>query len=187
MSHSKQRRIVLIDTRFQLKMAGTFLLLQLVLTGLFAFVLYLFMDSELKAGLASAHAAYKSLDQMLLPIIAVLGGFNLLFSTVAITSFVVILTHRIAGPLHRFRTILDELSHRQIPAHTRIRPKDQLGEVSNSMTLAVETLTADLKALCANAKDMKSAHERQDLDGIEKHAAELERILGAWKMPEIRG
>jgi methyl-accepting chemotaxis protein len=186
MSHSKPRRIVLIDTRFQLKMAGAFVLLQLVLTGVFAFVLYLFMDSELKAGLASAHAAYKSLDQMLLPIVAVLAGFNFLLSTVVITSFVVILSHRIAGPLHRFRIILDDLAHRQIPAHTRIRPKDQLGEVSTSMTFAVETLTADLEALCAAAEGMKKAHEAQDRDAIDQHAADLERLLGAWKMPEKR-
>jgi methyl-accepting chemotaxis protein len=187
MRPTKHRRIVLIDTHFQLRMAGAFLLLQLALTGIFSLALYLFMDSELKAGLASAHAAYRSLDQMLLPLVAVLAGFSFLLSTVAVTGFVVILSHRIAGPLHRFRTVLEELAHRQIPGHARIRPKDQLGEVSESMGHAMETLTTDLEALCAAAATMKKAHEDQDTATFERCAAELERILGEWKLPPRQG
>lgn len=183
MSTKKPRRIVLIDTRFQLRLAGTFLLVQLCLTGLFAGALYVFMDSELKAGLASAHAAYRSLDQMLLPLVGVLAGFSFLLSTVIVTSFVVLLSHRIAGPLHRFRTVLEELGRRQIPAHSRIRPDDQLGEVSEAMGQALATFTADLDALSAAADAVRTARERQDMDALDRGLAEQARVLAGWKRP----
>jgi sensor histidine kinase YesM len=183
MKPSSHRRIILIDTPFQLRMAGGFLLLQLALTGVFTVVLYLFMDSELKVGLASAHAAYRSLDQMLLPIVTVIAGFNLLLSIVVITSFVVILSHRIAGPLYRFRAILENLAQRRISAHTHLRPKDQLEAVSQAMTLALATLTTDLDGLSAATKALRQALANQDLASAERHAAELERLLGAWQPP----
>ena len=178
------RRIVLIDTRFQLRMAASFLFLQLLLTGLFSLALYLFMDSELKAGLASAHAAYKSLDQMLLPIVGMLAGFSLLVSTVIVTAFVVLLSHRIAGPLHRFRIILEELGSRRIQTDARIRPDDQLGEVSDSMGRALQTLTVDMRALYATAASMKTAQDTKDVEAIDRGVSELVRILAAWKLAD---
>ena len=42
MSKPNQRRIVLIDHRFQLRMAASFILLQVLLTALFAAGLYIF-------------------------------------------------------------------------------------------------------------------------------------------------
>ncbi len=181
MPTQKTRRIVLIDTRYQLRMAGAFLLLQLVLTGLFSFGLYLFMDSELKAGLASAHAAYRSLEQMLLPIVAVLAGFSLLLSALLIISFVVILSHRIAGPIYRFRAQLEELGRRRIPPHAGIRPGDQLGEVSETLGRALEILAADFEALRAAADAMEKARQSQDPEALARSGSDLQRILSEWK------
>lgn len=186
MPDPKHRRIVLIDTRFQLKMAGAFLLLQVLLTGLLSLALYLFMDSELKAGLASAHAAYRSLDQMLLPLVAVLAGFSLLLSTVIVTVFVVFLSHRIAGPLYRFRSVLEGLGQRRLPQHTAIRPDDQLGEISDTLTHAVATLGADLAALSAAAEAIRRAHTQQDWTSLERNTQALEAILKGWELPPKR-
>jgi methyl-accepting chemotaxis protein len=183
MQPKKNRRIVLIDTRFQLRMAGAFILLQLVLTGLFSVALFLFMDSELKAGLASAHAAYRSLDQMLLPIVAVLAGFSFLLSTVVVTSFVVLLSHRIAGPLHRFRLVLEGLAQRRIPADARIRPDDQLGELSDTLGLTLSTLSSDLEALRATTAALEKAQLDQDQQGLAQGIADLKGLLAAWEAP----
>jgi signal transduction histidine kinase len=181
MSPVKHRRIILIDTRFQLRMAAYFILLQVLLTGLFSAVLYLFMDSELKAGLASAHAAYRSLDQMLLPIVGVLAGFSFLLSTVLVTVFVVFLSHRIAGPLHRFRSMLDDLGQRRIPSNSPLRPKDQLGEISESMGRVVNTLSIDLDQLNAAVASLRKAQESHDAVALDKGITDLTQTLAPWK------
>lgn len=180
MKPDRPRRIILIDTRFQLRMAGAFILLQVVLTGAFAFGLYLFMDSELQAGLASAHTTYRSLDRMLLPLVLVLAGFSLALSTALVTGFVVILSHRIAGPLHRFRTVMEELAERRLPAHARIRPKDQLGALSDSTGRALDTLQADLKALHSTLVQAQSALAAGDLPTTGKALSELGGTLSRW-------
>jgi len=181
MTPDQKRRIILIDTRFQLRLAGAFLLVQVLLTGLFGFGLYLFLDSEVQAGLASAHASYRSLEQMLLPIILVLAAFNLALSAALVTGFVVLLSHRIAGPLFRFRSVLEDLAERKIPGHTGIRPEDQLSEVATSLGKAVGTLATDLSALRAVTADLRqAAFPRQD-SALESALARLEHLLGAWK------
>ncbi|MBP1772341.1 MAG: hypothetical protein H6P99_1504 [Holophagaceae bacterium] len=182
MSQDRPRRIVLIDTRFQLRLAGAFLLLQVVLTGVFAFGLYLFMDSELKAGLASAHAAYRSLDQMLLPLVLVLAGFSLAVSTALVTAFVVILSHRIAGPLHRFRLVMEDLAERRVAAHARIRPDDQLGVLSQATGRALATLGADLAAAQASLGRAQAALEVGDGPATTQALRDLEGILSPWRV-----
>ena len=178
---TKTRRIVLIDTRFQLRLAGAFLILQVILTGLFGFGLYLFMDSELKAGLASAHASYRSLEQMLLPIVLVLAAFSLALSTAMVTGFVVLLSHRIAGPLFRFRTVLEDLAGRRLATHTQIRPDDQLVEVATSLGRAVDTLSSDLSALKAAAAELRQAAGPLQNPALDAAVTRLDQILGAWE------
>lgn len=182
MNHRKQRRIILIDTRFQLRLAGAFILLQILLTGLFTAGLYVFMDSELKAGLASAHAAYHSLDQMLLPLVLVLAGFNVLLSMGLVTAFVVVLSHRIAGPLHRFRIVMEDLAARRLAEGARIRPDDQLGVLSEATGSALDTLQSDLQSL---ASALSAAHQSLDAGDVEatgRGLTTLEAILAPWSI-----
>jgi hypothetical protein len=51
------------------------------------------------------------------------------------------------------------------------------------MTLAMGTLTTDLGALSAATKALRQALANQDPVSAERHAAELERLLGAWQPP----
>ena len=154
--------------------------MQVLLTGAFAFAMYVFLESEIQAGLASAHAAYRTMGQMLMPIVLVMSGFSLAVSTVCVTAFVILLSHRIAGPLYRFRAVLDELAERRIPAHTRIRPGDQLHGLAQSFTVAVDNLEADLNALKDAADALRAAHSAGDLQAQEPAIAELERVMDTW-------
>ena len=175
MNANHARRIVLIDPRFQFRLAASFLAVQLLLTGLFALGLYLFLDSELQANLASAHARFLALDRMLLPIVAVLSAFSLALSTVLVTVFVVLLSHRLAGPVFRFRTALEQLADRNPNPWTRIRETDQFGELARALQRATATVGGDLLAI-------RSAVDEAG-DGLESAQAALARvraIVGAW-------
>jgi len=180
MSHAKQRRIVLIDHRFQLRLAGLFILVQVGLTGLFSVALYVFLESEVQAGLASAHAAYHTVGQMLMPIVLVLAAFSLAISTICVFVFVIALSHKIAGPLYRFKVILDELAARRIPDHTKIRPGDQLHDLAVPFARAVDNLEADLNTLKDAAEALRAAHGAEDLQAAEPAIAAVERVMDTW-------
>lgn len=183
MATPKPRRIVLINPRFQLRLAAAFLAVQVVLTGLFAAGIFLVLDSELSASLSSAHARAQSLERMLLPIVAVLSGFSLALSTVLVTAFVVLLSHRLAGPMHRFRSVLDQLAARQLHPSARIRPEDQLEEVAQSLQGMVTTVSADLEALAAAAEEAKRCAGAAGDPATLAAIGRLEAILAAWHRP----
>jgi methyl-accepting chemotaxis protein len=181
MSTSKQRRIVLIDHRFQLRMAASFVILHVLLTGLFAGALYLFMDSEIHASLASAHASYQSMSQVLAPIVIILSIFSITLSMVLATIFVVLLSHKIAGPLYRFRSVLDALAHRHLLAHANIRPGDQLGELATTLGLALEVVNADVHSVQQSVRSVRTAHQQGDVLALEQALADIEATLATWK------
>lgn len=181
MSPPNKRRIVLIDPRFQLRMAAAFILLQVLLTALFAAGLYIFMDSELHADLASAHASYKSLSEMLLPVVLTLAMFSVTLSVVLTSVFVVLISHKIAGPMYRFRTVLESLSHRRFEAHTRIRPDDQLGELAISLDKAIKTVRTDIHGLHQSVWKLRESHAKADSGSFDIQIAEIERTLDAWE------
>ncbi len=187
MTHAKQRRIVLIDHRFQLRLAGLFMLVQVGLTAIFAGGLYVFLESEVQAGLASAHAAYHTVGQLLMPIVLVLAAFSLAVSTICVFVFVIALSHKIAGPLYRFKVILDELAARRIPDHTQIRPGDQLHDLAEPFTRAVDHLEEDLNTLKTAADQLRASHEAGDRDATEAAILAVETVMDTWSRRKGRG
>lgn len=180
MKPNKQRRIVLIDSRFQLRMAVEFIALQVLLTCLFASLLYLFMDSEIHADLASAHASYQSLSELLLPIVAVLTIFSVTLSILLATVFVVKISHRIAGPMHRFNTVLESLSQRRFETVTRIRPDDQLGELASTLGEALAVVKGDIHSLKSALEDLRASQAAGDSGAVEAELIRIENTLNAW-------
>ena len=183
MSQTNQRRIVLIDNRFQLRMAAAFIAVQILLTALFSAALFIFMDSELHADLASAHASYKSLSEMLLPIVLMLSAFSIVLSVILTTAFVVLISHKIAGPMYRFRTVLESLAHHRFEAHTSIRPDDQLGELAISLNEAIQTVKTDIHELHQSVWRLRESHAKGDVNGFETEIAAIEKTLDAWEKP----
>jgi methyl-accepting chemotaxis protein len=179
-SHEK-RRIVLIDHRFQLRMAAAFIALQIFLTAIFALGLYLFMDSEIHASLASAHASYKSLSDMLLPIVAILAAFSVTLSIVLVTVFVVLVSHKIAGPMYRFRIELESLAQRHLKTVTHIRPEDQLGELALSLSKALTTVKTDIHILQQAAVRLREGNAKGDKEELATEISLIESTLKAWE------
>lgn len=175
-----RRRIVLIDHRFQLRMAAAFIALQIVLTGLFAVALYLFMDSEIHADLASAHASYQSLSQMLFPIVVILSVFSVLLSVVLSTVFVVLLSHKIAGPMYRFRAVLEALAARKFESFRSIRPDDQLGELASSLDKAVATVKQDVEDVRLEISRARSDLAAGQISELSERLETLDRVLMRW-------
>lgn len=176
-----KRRIVLIDQRFQLRLASAFIGLQILLTALFAAGLYIFMDSELHADLASAHASARTLNEMLLPIVLMLALFSISLSAVLSTVFVVLVSHKIAGPMYRFRTVLESLAHRRFESHTRIRPDDQLGELALSLGKAIKTVRTDIHGLHQSVWRLRESRAQGDTAAFDAEIAAIEKALDSWE------
>lgn len=180
----KARRIVLIDRVFQFRMIVGFIVINALVTAIFGFLIYIFFDSEIAANLASAHAAYRNVSEMLLPIVITLSAFSLMVSSIIISFVVLYSSHRIAGPLYRFKLVLDAIANRNLDTVTRIREKDQFQKLSIAFSRMVETISGDLELLEDKIADMRAIlwkahdHDHQEvIQALQVKAAQLEKIL----------
>ncbi len=180
----KRRTRVLIDKTFQFRQIALFMAINLFMLVLFTCFTYLFFGDELKTNLASAHATYRSVWQMILPILLTLGLLNLFLSSILIFIFVLFASHKIAGPLYRFQIWIDELGKRNFQTITSIREKDQLHPLSLSLKQTTEVLGDDLRRLADGTGRLRqllsSTAEGQE---SRKVVESMHELLSRYRLP----
>jgi methyl-accepting chemotaxis protein len=152
-----QRKKVMIDKYFQIKLIIKFILINAFVMLIFSTAIYLFMHSELDANLKSAHAKYTSFNEMLFPIVVMLSVVNLLVSSVIIAFVILIASFRIAGPMYRFNEVLKSVAQKNLNPMMKLRKKDQLEGCAESLGAALSVLRSEIS-------EMKTT-----ISGMEKH------------------
>ncbi len=182
MSERERRKILLINRNFQLRHIGMYLIVNAGMLTFFGFCLYLLVGSEINANFLSAHVTYKTLQEMLLPIILILTLFTILASSLIMSLFVLYSSHKIAGPLYRFNAILEEIAGRNLRPAAQLREHDQLQEISRSMGSALETLRIDLAAVRKGAEELRQSLEPSaNRDAIER-LTRMEKLLSDYRL-----
>jgi methyl-accepting chemotaxis protein len=143
----QRRRIKLINRDFQIGLIVKFIVANATVLALFGAVMYLFLRGEIQSNLQSAHATYRTVGAMLLPIVMTLSLLVLAILSVSIVFVVLYASHRIAGPMYRFHHALLEMADGNLKALTRIREDDQLGEVAVALETVRERWSGDVASL----------------------------------------
>ena len=139
-----RRRIVLIDKTFQYRLILKFILVNILITFIFGFFIYLFFNSEIDANLQTAHVTYTNVKNMLLPITLTISIINILISSIIIFVFVLFASHKIAGPMFRFNEALRQVAAGNFNTLTSLREEDQLYDCSVTLKEMVNVLSDDL-------------------------------------------
>lgn len=144
-----KRRIKLIRPQLQLKLVGIF-------AGLTALALVLqflvFMNAATRAAADLPNDGLLYLSRLNGVLLAVLAGSVLV--VLPLTFWVgVLVTHRIAGPVYRFETYLDQVSRGEALEDCRLRQGDELQELCAKINLA----TAPLRGRSAGARPAERA------------------------------
>jgi methyl-accepting chemotaxis protein len=131
----KGRRVYLINPGFQLRMLGAMgLLAAAVIGALYGANAYFFWKFSLvgtEVGLPPDHVFYEFINEQR-------GLMNWVFASVAGVVVVVIglggllLSHKIAGPLHRLRTHMDAVAEGTTSSDVAFRKGDFFGELATS-------------------------------------------------------
>lgn len=144
---NNKRRIYLIDKKFQVNFIMRFCIL--VITGglLTILGLYLLAGKAATVSFINTKVVVKTTADYLLPI---------LFQTVAIVVIIVGLTtifitlrvsHKIAGPLYRFKKVLEALGMGDFSSNFKIRHLDQLQDLADEFNAMITKTRAELKTL----------------------------------------
>jgi len=161
-----RRRQYIVDSRLQLGLIGSFFLL----LAIFLFVLTLTIFGppirQLLAGAESSGELVKSSQQLLAldarywPAIAL--------ALVLVTIMAVKVTHRLAGPLYRFKAIFHELGREQVPPAFKLREGDYLmreAELLNAALSRLRSREAAMQELRVELKELEA--DRQEAGDTE--------------------
>ena len=96
---------------------------------------------------------------------ALLAGLGGLFAL----SLGLLMTHRMAGPIHVFKRELRRIEQGQPPRRIRVRPRDELADVAEALNAAIDTLWArscDVSQLELDIDRVRATHD-EILDAVE--------------------
>ena len=177
----RHRRILFIEKAFQLRFivkVTAVVVLGTVLTG---GLLYLLADKEFGRAFYSAHYQARSSWELLLP--AVLAASFVSMCIVAVVAVVLTLydSHRIGGPLYRFRSNLETIAGGDLTLVTQLRDGDELRALTEAMNGMTRSLRDKVVAVAAVERELgaaleaiQQAHHAGNLVG-EKHLSRLAR------------
>lgn len=135
MSTKHPRRQKLIRRSFQLRLIGSFVGLA-AMALLLQFVVLGWRLSVLSPQLESPGQLTEEIPGLMLSALA----FSIGVLLPILFGFGVVLTHRIAGPLHRFETYLEQVSRGETDKPCTIRSGDQLQSLCQAINVATEHL-----------------------------------------------
>ena len=172
-----KRRILLINKRFQYGLILKFVLINILVLSLYGGVLYLLLDNEIQSNLYVAHVTYKNMKEMLLPIVVTLSVLNIVVSSVLIGVFVLFASHRIAGPLYRFKTVVHEICQRNLQPFLSLRKKDELFPLLDTLKEMIDLLQADGEKVNEIQKQLKEINQELNNDDLAAEITKLEAII----------
>ncbi len=187
-----KRRIYFIEIKFQTKFILKFCAL-VCLAGLLTIgVLYLLSAQSTTVSIVNSRVVVRSTADFLLPlliqtvvIVTVLVGL----ATVVVTLFV---SHKIVGPLYRFKKVMQALAEGDFSSDFRIRHLDQMQDLADNFNLMIGKIRQQLNLLKNNFLSLKTKldnfkdedlpeHKRTALNELKRISEELNRIINYFK------
>lgn len=162
------RKIYFIEKQLQTKYIVITILLLVIYTVLFVFILIfpyiipLTLDYPLEEQAKAARmllALHKSIWPALITVILIMGAVSIR------------ITHKFAGPIYRFKRILNEVAGGNLDITVKLRAKDDLKDLAEGLNLVigelrgfVRTLQADHEAISACINDLEAQVESNQIN-----------------------
>jgi methyl-accepting chemotaxis protein len=162
------RRHYFISKKFQLEFSVRFLFI-IAVTAIAVLLLFFYSSrGRLTAGYTGSEVKLVQTSAYFLPSLLLSTAGIIIFACLAGIVAMILISHRIAGPLFRFQKSLDELSSGDLTLRFNLRDKDQFKELADRInTLAatmdgrldyIKTQAAEIACLVGNLQTLSAAH-----------------------------
>jgi methyl-accepting chemotaxis protein len=150
-----KRRIYFIEKSFQARFILRFCTL-IVVAGLLTMgILYLFVFRSTTVSIINSRVVVRSTADFLLPLLLQ----TLLIVTILIGLATIVLTllfsHKIAGPLYRFKKVIENLEQGDFSQDFHIRLNDQLKDLADKFNSMIGKTRFHIQVLKDNLKNLK--------------------------------
>jgi signal transduction histidine kinase len=187
-----KRRTYFIEKKFQLQFITKFCFLVILGGFVTAGLVYFLSRQATTVAIVNSRIVVRSTADFLLPLLIQTVAVAVVLTgcaTIAITLFV---SHRIAGPLFRFKRIMEAMERGDFSRGFRLRTKDQLQDFAESMNkmlrvnreqiVMIQELTKILKHACEKISDTDVVHDKAtSLHELKSAVRELAAVTDRYK------
>lgn len=179
----KNRKQFIVDRALQYRLGGELMIIVLLmLTVPFVYYASFLVESQSVPGLRSAGVVGGLLryhwPSLILFYLAYIG---------IVCVFVVYYSHRIAGPVHHFRHVLDDMAEGRLGQQVHRRKDDYFEHLGGSINHVAGSLAANLSELKTATTELSElASARGDRD-VSDHVAKIRQILDRYTVVPTSG
>lgn len=174
---SFRRRRYFIDKKFQTSFTVSFLII-IALAAIAGLALFLFnARGTLTAGYTGAEVRLLHTSDFFLPTLLVSTGAIIIVSGAVGAIVMILISHRIAGPLYRFEMILKELYKGDLTLRFKLRQKDQFTELADRINSLTETMNGKVGSMKAETAEISRLVSGLQTVSASHPVIELERPL----------
>lgn len=154
-----KRRILLIEKAFQLRFIAKVTAVVVLGTVLTGGLLYLLADKEFGRAFYSAHYQARSSWELLLPAVLAASFVSMCIVALLAVGLTLYDSHRIGGPLYRFRANLEAIAGGDLTLVTHLREGDELRALTEAMNTLTHGLREKVVAIAAAERELSAALE----------------------------
>ncbi len=176
----QRRRIYFIEKKFQFRFILKFCVI-VILGGLLTIgLIYYFAKQSTTVSFVNSRAVVKSTADFLLPILVQTVLVVMIFvgfATIILTLFV---SHKMSGPLYRFKEVMDALGEGDYLSDFKIRKLDQMQDFANAFNEMIKKIRTQISVIKNESLDLQkkldSISENDILPQKKPYLEELKKI-----------
>jgi methyl-accepting chemotaxis protein len=187
-----RRRIYFIEKKFQTKFIVRFCLLVIVASVLTGGLLYLLTARSTTVSIVDSRVVVRTTADFLLPLLVQTVIVATVVVGIASVFFTMVASHKIAGPVYRFKKVMQALGEGDFSRGFHIRQYDQLQELANDFNEMIGKVGGNLNVLKSNFSSLKEKldsisendvanDKRSALGDLKKAARDIEQALKFFK------
>lgn len=187
-----KRNFYLVKKEFQMRFILRFCALVLAGSIVTIGVMYFMEANSTTVAIVNSRVLVRTTADFILPLLTQTVTLVALMVSIAVAAVTLILMHRILGPLHRFKKVLQGVGEGDFSRDFTIRKRDQLHDVAeafNTMTNKLRGRFKDLQAASAALKETINRISEDDLaqdkkwylKELKKLSADLDRASQGFK------
>ncbi len=177
----EKRKNYFIDKDFQAGFILKFCSLVVVTGGFVIAVLYLLTGKATTVSIVNSRVVVQTTADFIFPLLIqtlVVSTIVVGLATVIATLFI---SHRIAGPVYRFKKVLASLGEGDFSLGCKIRPTDSLQDVAAAFTAMIEKVRKNFELVDRDLAELKKKADVGDLNEIKKSVSEVDKALRRFK------
>ena len=197
-----RRRNYFISRDFQVRFTIKFLIV-IVIEAILAIGLFMYLSrGTLTTGFIGSDFRIARTSEFFLPTLLVSNLIIIGITAIIGIAVLIYMSHRIAGPLYRFEKILTDIGRGDLTQRFKLRDKDQLSELSESITELTTTMDKRISDIKLRAHDLtgllqeiqttvpSKPSDSKELENLLREVSEniqaLEEVVNYFKTSENR-